>query len=156
MGQRAVLHLHSRVTACAPVALTAARWLAGHGLTWVTPSREDAANTQGLRAIDNGVALPSGPGWRSAETAGGLRLVFVGWMIHEKGIFELLDALAEAAEVRLTAYGPNVRPRDFEAWAQKVADRGLEHRVSYGGALSPEGVTAAMLEADALILPSHS
>jgi glycosyltransferase involved in cell wall biosynthesis len=155
LGKRAVLHLHSRTEACSPSSLACAGWFARRGLVWVTPSREDAAVRPGLRAIENGLDLSSGREWNGPSGGAGLRLVFIGSMIRQKGLFELLDALACLPEVHLIAHGSNVRPWELDAWRARGASLGLSERVEYRGAVGPDEVREAMRRADALILPSY-
>lgn len=154
---RCVLHLHSRATSCSPRALRAARRLARQPrMRVVSPSTEDGATHPFLHSIDHFVPTDFGAGctWRG-PTAGPLRLVYIGWMIREKGLFELVTALGQIRDVTVDAFGPNVRPGDLTALEALAQSLHVAERFRYRGLLAHDDVAATTCAYDALILPSY-
>ena len=155
--KRAILHLHSRATTCDATALRVAHALTqSDHVTVVTPSAQDARHWAFLRHIDHFIspqfgALNRWPG----TTAGPLRLVYMGSMIREKGLFDLLQALPRARDITLDCYGPVLRPTDLQRWQQQAAVLNLRERVRYQGLIDHAQVPATLCRYDALIVPSH-
>ena len=81
----------------------------------------------------------------------GLRLLFVGRLVHKKGIFDLIDALGRARVpgLRLDVLGSG--PLETDA---RRAAAPLEGTVRFHGAVPPSEVPAAMANADLLVAPS--
>ncbi|MEM1431134.1 MAG: glycosyltransferase family 4 protein [Pseudomonadota bacterium] len=103
-----------------------------------------------LRIVHCGVEIarykPTPPGPHR-----GFRLVFVGRLTAIKGVFVLLDAIAEAdrAGLHLTLIGDGPDRAALEAHATAL---GID--VAFLGYRSQADVAAALTEADALVLPS--
>lgn len=95
-----------------------------------------------------------------AKTSGDpLTLLFVGWIIHDKGILDLLDAVAEAApvlagRVQLRLVGPLFGREAY--WQDEIDRRNLGALVQLAGVVTDR---AALLreyrDADAFVFPSH-
>jgi glycosyltransferase involved in cell wall biosynthesis len=83
-------------------------------------------------------------------------IVFLGWLVPEKGIYDLLEAFARAArsvpDLRLALGGF----RNELAVRARIAALGIESRVEIRGWLDRVGVARALHEGAALALPSHS
>lgn len=159
LGRRTVVHLHSAVRTCPPRLLQLARRLAEQPrAALVTPSTGDAQTYPFLRQIGNLV-----PRWRESWEGrvagvqkGELRLLYLGWIIREKGLFELVDALRELQGVKLTLFGPQVRRADFLALEGKWEREVGRDRVRYGGLAERAELPRIMAEHDALVLPSKA
>ena len=100
----------------------------------------------------NGVSLGDPP---IPHLPGG-RIVFVGWVTREKGVFEALDVLA-GVRVRhpsatLTIVGGG---RDLDAFTLDVEGRGLQGVVRITGWLSHQEVQRTLREGDVFLFPSH-
>ncbi|MFK7928728.1 MAG: glycosyltransferase [Myxococcota bacterium] len=88
-----------------------------------------------------------------------LRLLFVGWMISAKGIFELLDAVRATPGVRLTCVGRWIEGTEASARRQfhdKIDEYGLHDRVHIEGEVPLEQVWQHYERADVFVLPSWS
>jgi len=89
---------------------------------------------------------------------GPLRVLYVGRLVREKGILDLVEAVARVPDIRLDIVGsglPSDRdPVDQEV--QRAVDRfRLRGRVHMHGELPKAAVGRAMKEADVLCLPSY-
>jgi glycosyltransferase involved in cell wall biosynthesis len=86
----------------------------------------------------------------------GARIVFVGWVTREKGVFEALDVLAGVRVLHpsatLTIVGGG---RDLDAFTQDVEGRGLQGVVRITGWLSHQEVQRTLRESDVFLFPSH-
>lgn len=86
------------------------------------------------------------------------RLLFVGWIIPDKGIFDLLDAMVILVrthpDVRLRLAGPLFDKDD--AWKQAVAIRGISNQVEFLGVISDRKKLIQELDAASIfVFPSH-
>ncbi len=91
---------------------------------------------------------------RTPRGQAAVRLIFVGWLEREKGVFELLEAcqrLRATHEFTLELVGDGHAAAQLRA---VVAREGLEGIVSFRGWLAEEGVREALAECDVLVLPS--
>jgi glycosyltransferase involved in cell wall biosynthesis len=86
------------------------------------------------------------------------RLLFVGRLLPEKGVFDVLDALdllvrrpgGAGAELVIAGAGP-AEPE----LAQRVAARGLERHVTLAGHLSPQSLAQQYADADVFVFPTY-
>lgn len=110
-----------------------------------------------LRLLGNGVEdswydLPD-PQWEPVPT-----VLFVGRLVREKGILDLLQALGEVPAVRLLVAGAALdtdRDGVEDEVRRRAADPALSGRVELLGMLSRDELRATMLRAQALVLPSY-
>jgi glycosyltransferase involved in cell wall biosynthesis len=83
-------------------------------------------------------------------------IIFVGQLIHRKGVDVLLDAmrllLAEYAGWRLTLIGDGDQRLALEA---QTAAAGLRDRIAFTGAMAADQVQSQIAAADLLVLPSR-
>jgi glycosyltransferase involved in cell wall biosynthesis len=82
------------------------------------------------------------------------RLLFVARLLPEKGVFDVLDALAllDPRKAELVIAGAGPAQRELE---QRVAQGRLEPRVTLTGHLSPEALAREYAEADVFVLPTY-
>ena len=97
---------------------------------------------------------PDRPPRDGAEVGEPIRLLCVGRLVAKKGHDDLIDALAHlppSLHWRLDLIGSG-ELRD--ALKARVAERGLESRIAFHGALAQPAVVAAMRAADLFVLPT--
>ncbi len=84
------------------------------------------------------------------------RLLFLGWYIREKGVYELVDAAVllkqKGIDFHLDFYGTK-QVNELKAY---VADKGLTNMISVNGWIGDEEKCDALYRSTMLILPSHS
>lgn len=91
---------------------------------------------------------------RRARREPPVRLLFVGWLERDKGVFELLDAcrqLSGSRQFTLTIAGEGHASREARA---VVARDGLSEIVHFRGWLQTQDLQRAYADADILVLPS--
>jgi glycosyltransferase involved in cell wall biosynthesis len=127
-------------------------------------SREDLVETQRrgyrttLRYLGNGVEegwfmipprhVPSHP----------LELLFVGRLVREKGVRDLLEALSSVPEAKLTVVGtelPTERDGVESAARSRAKANDLSGRVRFLGAVAKDHMPAVVANCDAMVLPSY-
>lgn len=113
----------------------------------------DAPIVPNWSATDDLVALGRArSGTRRAP--GPLRLLFVGWVVREKGLFELLEAVAALRRhhpLELTIVGEG---RASSAVRDEAGRLGLGDAVRLVGSRTGDDLLRAYAEADAFVLPS--
>jgi len=87
-----------------------------------------------------------------------LTILYVGWIIPEKGVLDLLDAMevlhATHPEGRLRIVGPLFGKEEY--WNRAAADRGVTAQVEYVGAISDRQKLMAEFDAASIfVFPSH-
>ena len=87
-----------------------------------------------------------------------LKLIYIGWVIPEKGILDLLDAVLISSKsndnFKLELVGPLFGKDDY--WAKQVEKRGIKDKVSFLGAITnKENLIKKLLESDIFVFPSH-
>ncbi len=107
--------------------------------------------------VPNGVSLPRR---NILRTRYPYRLVFIGTLKREKGIDDLLEAVAWLPSnirrhVQLRVIGPDPVDRLSELRA-KCRDLRIHDRVIWRGTLTPSAVRRELEEATFFVLPSHS
>jgi len=95
------------------------------------------------------------PGEVRPQQPAGTRLLFVGRLMPEKGVFDVLEALAlpsaaSACHLRIAGSGPAA-----EAVRRRVSQLDLGARVTLCGYLGPAGLARAYAEADIFVLPTY-
>lgn len=98
------------------------------------------------------------PGLRASGPEHRLRVLFVGWVMRGKGIFELLEAIAELPGAHLDIVGPFVPAGDEHPQAEieeRLADPRLAGRVALHGPKPHERLADFYRDADVFALPSH-
>lgn len=96
-----------------------------------------------------------GSGPHRAEPGAGLRALFSGRLMPEKGLYDLLEAMAEVvkqADCILLIAGEGEIEADLR---RRAADLGLQDRVEFLGFLDQEELGAVYARADMLVLPSY-
>jgi glycosyltransferase involved in cell wall biosynthesis len=88
---------------------------------------------------------------RLDERAPGAGCVFVGQIKREKGIFEIVEALAGTEGLRCDFYGP-IADRDRAVFLEAVAAAG---NISYEGVVEPERMRGVIGGYDILLLPTY-
>ena len=85
-----------------------------------------------------------------------LEAIFVGQLIHRKGVDVLLRAIAplmnEWPDLRLTLVGAGEQAEALKDMANSL---GIEKRVAFEGALPSDRIPAQLATADVLVLPSR-
>ena len=92
---------------------------------------------------------------RDATTA--LRLIYIGRLSHQKGLFEALSGLhlARSQGVRATLVIAGSGPDEI-ALRQRVEDLALTNAVTFVGPLFGEKKTALLADADVLLFPTYA
>lgn len=158
-GIPAVLHVHSGL---AGISGASRRWLerlAKNPLVrLVTPSHEDAAEHGEFVLLDNLVAkeFESGRRWEKPTPGSTLKLLYLGWIVRTKGLFELVEAVSKVEDVTLDMVGPEVKPADAADLRALIEAKGLSSRVRIRQAVPHEELADFMARYDALVHPSHA
>jgi len=83
------------------------------------------------------------------------RVLFVGWIVKQKGIFELVEACREIPDINLKIIGPFV-PEIKEKLLLDAKRNNCDGWIEFTGELSFNEVIKEMLAASIFVLPSHS
>jgi glycosyltransferase involved in cell wall biosynthesis len=106
-----------------------------------------------IAVLPNAISAPPAPGARA--TAAGCELVFLGYVTPEKGVDDLLEALATRPlaerEWRLTFAGTGA----LETYRARAAALGIADRIAFVGWIDEAQVGRLLAGADLLVLPSH-
>lgn len=86
------------------------------------------------------------------------RLIYVGWIIKEKGILDLLDAMKIASSLypsmHLDLVGPDFNNRDF--WQNEINARKLSSNVNLCGSIENRTLLLSrIVESTLFVFPSH-
>jgi glycosyltransferase involved in cell wall biosynthesis len=118
---------------------------------WTTYYSRHVDHTK-IVEITNGARL----GAPVAPHPPGGRIVFVGWVTGEKGVFEALEVLADVRtrhpSATLTVVGGG---RDLDTFSLDVERRGLTDAVQITGWLGHDDVQRTLRESDVFLFPSH-
>ena len=102
-----------------------------------------------IRHLPNAVTIPT-DGDPTGRPAPGRHLVFVGRLIHRKGVDLLIDAIAPLHDVTLTVCGDGPERAVLEERA-----RSLGGRVDFVGHVDHHRICTELVKAAALVLPSR-
>ncbi len=93
--------------------------------------------------------------WRARETAGPVTIGYAGRLVPEKGVGDLLEALAllEGLPWRLAVAGSGPEEGRLR---ERAAALGLDGRVTWLGAVDSTAMPAVMAALDVLVLPSRT
>ena len=112
-----------------------------------------------LVVMYNAVPAPAQPPAR--PDSGPCRLLFLGWLSPDKGIPELLNALADPRVRRLdwtcvlAGADPRVPDGRIGEYRRRVQELGLSDRVSIPGWVDSDRVPQLLTDAEVTLLPSH-
>jgi glycosyltransferase involved in cell wall biosynthesis len=153
-----VVHLHSDSATCPPGSLALARALSqGPGILFVTPSHEDAARLPYFQQLDHFIprSFTAGHSWPGPGREGPLRLLYLGWIIRTKGLFELAEAVARVPGVEVAMYGICTDGQTLGELERRCAELGIHRRMRYCGPVSGRQIPPLLCGHDALVLPSY-
>ena len=105
--------------------------------------------------VSNPFSPSPGSGPHRGEPAPGVRVLFSGRLMPEKGLYDLLEAMAlvvRQEECTLLIAGEGAIEGDLR---RRAADLGLQDRVEFLGFLDQEDLGAVYARADMLVLPSY-
>ncbi len=98
------------------------------------------------------------PLMRIALTGRAVKFLYIGWVIREKGVIDLLDAMAilskKITNFQLIIIGPIFD--EIQTWESEVNVRGLQSKVFFLGSVSNKiELIKALDDSDIFVLPSH-
>lgn len=110
-----------------------------------------------IRVVPNPVVLPSNEDLDHREHSPLLRLLFLGLLDQQKGIYDLLQVLADhkaefEGRVLLNVAGNG----DVDSFERAVRKMGLEQLVAFHGWVSGDKKKELLLNSDVFILPSYA
>lgn len=154
-----VLHIHSSIRIIGNNQAVMA-WLGRLGqnplVRLVTPSHEDAAGYPDLTLIDNLASdVFTRESWSGPTPGKPLRLLFLGWLIRIKGLFELVEALSQLDDVTVDLVGPEISAADASALRRRIEELNVGDRVTIKPTVPHDQLPELMKAYDALVLPSH-
>lgn len=117
-------------------------------------SSAPAVEPSRLHVIHNSVEAPAAPSEASASTAGGpLRLIFTGRLVAEKGIEQLLRAMAALSDLDLQLTVCGSGDSRYEAGLRNLASLlGIDSRVEWAGQV--DDIFSHLRRADIGVAPS--
>lgn len=107
-----------------------------------------------VSVVNNGLDASALEEYSSGNLSSDVDILYVGRVIKSKGVFDLVDILADPAfsDTKLHVVGEG---SDKEALMEKVSKLGIAKRVMFYGALSHEDAIGKMVGADIFVLPSR-
>lgn len=116
-------------------------------------AREDALYLPNFVRLEHfSPRIPEADVQQTARTARPVEVLFVGWIIEEKGVAELLEAARAIPDVRVSLAGPS--DPDFLARIDHLLGE-LQDRVSLLGSLPHAAVVDLYARSDVFALPTH-
>ncbi len=104
--------------------------------------------------IDAGPYIADAQERKKTKEDGRLRVLFLGWITRNKGVFDLVELAAklgeDAPDFFLAGDG-----QDLPALRANIAERGLENRIHLLGWIGPEEKIFHLKKADVFILPTY-
>lgn len=159
-----ILHLHgsgfeSFYDACGTAARALIRELLERAAWIAAPSQQLVSSVRSISASANAGFLPNPVAIPAGEDEGAARpnmILFLGKLAPQKGIFDLIDAVAslrrEVPDVRLVCAGEGGRI----AVARYAERLGVADAVKFTGWVGPSGKRALLQSAALFALPSYS
>ena len=126
-----------------------------------SPDAADVVRRHGYRGptlpigygVDQSIFMPTDPAGLEPRRAGPLHLGYVGRIVEEKGLDDVLDAMARTSiDCRLTLLGEGPHRAALQA---RAAQAGLGSRVAFLPWTDPGGVAAFMRSCHVLLLPTR-
>jgi len=108
-----------------------------------------------VHVVSNPFSSGSGSSPRRNAQAASVRVLYAGRLVREKGLFELLEAMAQVVqqeECVLLIAGEGPSEGDLQ---RLTADLELRDHVTFLGFLGQEELEAVYAQVDMLVLPSH-
>jgi len=108
-----------------------------------------------VHVLRNAVNIQEMQGIRKVER-GNRNLIYLGWYVREKGVYELVDAIGllrgKGTEVHLDFYGT----KQVEQLAEYVRKKNLDDLIRVNGWIQGKDKLRALHASTLLVLPSHS
>ena len=110
-----------------------------------------------IRVVPNPVVLPTSQDLSRKEVSSQLRLLFLGLLNQQKGIYDLLQVLADHKDFFERRVILNVGGNgDAASFKETVKQMGLEHIVAFHGWVSGDKKKELFLNSDVFVLPSYA
>jgi glycosyltransferase involved in cell wall biosynthesis len=126
------------------------KWFEFYGMLGVDPSKTTVIRNW----LPDSIVIRDSPKvWKVDEP---INFIYVGWLVHEKGVIELLDAISELRshyQFRFTFVGSGTLDAHVR---QFIIDSGWDPDVVALGWKKPEEVQQLLIAADVFVLPSYA
>ena len=118
---------------------------------------ESIAKKLPIHVVPNPVVLPTGQDLSRKEVSSRLRLLFLGLLDRDKGIYDLLQVLADHKDYFEDRVILNVGGNgDAVSFRETIKQMGLEHIVTFHGWVSGDKKKELFLNSDVFVLPSYA
>ncbi len=163
LGRKVVLHIHSgafkdfyrsnpKIVGCI---LNKADGIVALSPSWATFFSEVVQKPL-VRVIPNPIVLPSDEEFEGKVAKPVVRLLFLGLLTANKGVYDLLDVLSEHRDFfggkLILQVGGN---GDIQAFEKRIEELGISDLVLFHGWLSGENKKNVLLDSDVFVLPSY-
>lgn len=128
------------------------------GRNWLPDLERAGVESSRIRVVANWIAPTKRRAEhpRCVEADRPVRFVFVGWLVAEKGVLELIEACQRLHSSGLTFHLVIVGGGTLhDELAESIASAGLEEVVSMTGWVDPSEVADHMQKADVFVLPTY-
>ena len=111
-----------------------------------------------VHTIENIVMPPDAEGEGPKDSNAPLRLLFLGAISEGKGIFDLIDAIADRADYMRGRIELHIggNGKEFERMTALIRDRGVADIITSHGWVAGAAKNKLLAQADVLVLPSYS
>jgi glycosyltransferase involved in cell wall biosynthesis len=117
----------------------------------------DGCQAAALAHDYDAAAIQSYYGSRPISSASSFKFLYVGRLVMQKGLFDLLDAFCrirqQNPEATLDLVGSGLLEEDLR---QRAGRLGIESAVAFLGIKTPEDIGKLLMSSAAMILPSHT